>query len=237
MLRQDSSRIDPNPDESRPDPEQQSVRSGSASVDIQRELNRLEEAILDSPRIPFSRRTLIDEEQILDRLDTIRLNLPTAFAEAEELIRRKEEIVLEAQQYANEIIEAAERQAAGILDEMGIVRQAKAEADRIRQQVQLDCDAAQQQTVEEIEQLRSQAQQELEEMRSRAIAECEAIEVGADDYADRVLRNIEHQLGDMMRVIRNGRVQLQQESQTYSVRQQGGEPQSPPPGQHPPKRR
>ncbi|HIK32955.1 MAG TPA: DivIVA domain-containing protein [Oscillatoriales cyanobacterium M59_W2019_021] len=218
MLRQDSAGIESqsNPTSPADEPSATGVPVGDAtrtpSVDIQRELSRLEEMILESPRVPFTRRTLIDEEQILDHLDKIRLSLPSAFQDASALLQRQEEILQQAEQYAREVVEAAERQANGILDEMGIVRQAKVEADRVRQQVQIDCEAAQEQTIAEIEQLQMQAQQELEAMRARAIAEASAIETGADEYADRVLRNIEQQLSDMLRVIRNGRQQLQQES-------------------------
>ncbi|MDY6938089.1 MAG: ATP synthase F0 subunit B [Cyanobacteriota bacterium] len=218
MLRQDSTGIEPNTNGAaeRGNPAPSGVPVSDATrdrgIDIQRELNRLEEMILDSPRIPFSRRTLIDEEQILDILDAIRLNLPTAFQDAEEVVRRQEEILQQSEQYAREILNAAERQATGILDEMGIVRHAKEEADRIRQQVQLDCDTAQEQTIAEIDRMKQKVQQEVEAVRAQALADSEAIETGADEYADRVLRNIEGQLSDMMQVIRNGRQQLQQES-------------------------
>jgi len=210
MLRQDTSRI--NTDRTELSPQDESLQGGSGGIDIQRELNRLEEMILDSPRIPLTRRTLIDEEQVLDQLDLVRLNLPAAYLEAEDVIRRKEEILAQAERYAQEILAAAEQEATQILDEMGLVRQAKLEAEQIRLQVEEDCELAQEQTLAEIERARRQAQQEIEEMRNRAIAECEEIHHGADDYADRVLRNIEQQLGEMMRVIQNGRQQLQQES-------------------------
>lgn len=209
MLRQDASRI--NPDFTEPIPDDESV-SGGGGLDIQRELNRLEEMILDSPRIPLTRRTLIDEEQVLDQLDLVRLNLPAAYLEAEEIIRRKEEILASAERYAQEIIASAEQEAVQILDEMGLVRQAKLEAEQIRAQVQQECELAQDQTIAEIERLRRSAQQEIEEMRRNAVAEAREIHSGADEYADRVLRNIEQQLGDMMRVIQNGRAALQQES-------------------------
>lgn len=182
--------------------------SSSAAIDIQRELNRLEEMILDSPRIPLTRRTLIDEEQLLDQLDLIRLNLPSAFQESDIIVRHKDEILQEAEEYAQEIIEAAEQRASQILNEMGLVQQAKAEADQLRQQVQHECETLQQQTLTEIEQIRYRVQQEIEEMRSRTVAECEEIQNGADDYADHVLGTIEQQLNEMMRVIRNGRQQV-----------------------------
>ncbi|MGF1493977.1 MAG: ATP synthase F0 subunit B [Microcoleaceae cyanobacterium] len=182
--------------------------SGSPGVDVQRELNRLEEMILDSPRIPLTRRTLIDEEQMLDQLDLIRLNLPSAFQEADIIVRHKDEILQEAEEYAQEILEAAEHRATQILNELGIIQQAQAEANQIRQQVQVDCESLQQQTLSEIDQVRYQAQQEIDEMRSHTLAECQEIQNGADDYADHVLDNIELQLNEMLRVNRNGREHL-----------------------------
>ncbi|MGB7709840.1 MAG: DivIVA domain-containing protein [Microcoleus sp.] len=180
----------------------------TTGVDIQRELNRLEEIVLDSPRIPMTRRTLIDEEQLLDQLDLVRLNLPIAFQEAELIIRHKDDLLQEAELYATKVVEAAELRAAELLNDMGLIQQAKVEADQLRQQVLLDCEAIQQATLAEVEQIRYQAQEELAEMRARAMAECEEIQNGADDYADQMLDNIEHKLSDMLRVVRNGRDRL-----------------------------
>lgn len=185
----------------------------TAGVDIQRELNRLEEIIIYSHRIPLTRLTVVDEEQLLDQLDLVRLNLPIAFQEADLVLRHKDELIQEAELYAQEIIELAEQRASELLNEMGLIQQAKIEADQLRLQVQLDCEAIQQATIAEIEQIRYQAQQELDEMRARAIAEAEEIQNGADDYADHALDSIEQQLTEMLRVIRNGRQQLDNNSQ------------------------
>ncbi len=168
--------------------------------------------ILDSPRIPLSRRTVVDEEQLLDQLDLVRLNLPAAFQEATELLVHKEAVIQEAEQIAQQIIATAEQRANQILDEMDIVRQAEREAHHIRQQVQQECEIMQQQVLADIEQMRRQAQQELGEMQRIALAECEEIQRGADDYADRVLSDLEAQFAEMMRVVRNGRQQIQADS-------------------------
>jgi F0F1-type ATP synthase membrane subunit b/b' len=210
MLRQKLSRGDPEPDEFQPPNSPLNRRAGN--FDIQAELNRLEEIILDSPRIPLTKRTLIDEEQLLDQLDLVRLHLPAAFEEAVALVRQKEEILLQAEEYAQDIIAAAQQRAAEILDELGIVRQAELEASQIRRQVQQECEQIQQSTLTEIEQLRRQARQEIEQLRRMALDECEDIQDGADEYADAVLSNIEQQLSDMLRIIRNGRQQLHNDS-------------------------
>ncbi len=185
-----------------------SADSGATSLDIQRELNRLEEMLLDSPRVPLSRRTMIDEETFLDQLDVIRLSLPDAFEQAEAILRQKEEILAQAEQYAQEIIATAEQQASQILNETGILRQAEYEAQQLRQQVQQECELAHGQTMAEVEQSRRQGLRDIEEVRRGAIEEAEEIQRGADEYADKVLRDMESNMGEMLRIVRNGRQQL-----------------------------
>ncbi len=180
-------------------------------IDIQRELNRLEEMILDSPRLPILGRTMIDEERLIEQLDIIRLSLPEAFHESEVIVRHKEEIYLQSEQYSQEIIEAAERRSAQMINESAVVRQAEMQAQQIRQRVQQECEAIREQTIAEIDQMRRQAQQDLEDMQRMAIAECEEIQAGADEYADRNLQDLEIQLTEMLRIVRNGRQQLQPE--------------------------
>ncbi|MGI0493475.1 hypothetical protein ACN4EG_16965 [Alkalinema pantanalense CENA528] len=183
---------------------------GSQNLDIQQELNRLEEMLLDSPRLPLplSRRTMVDEDAFLDQLDLVRLSLPEAFQLAEEVVRQKDEILVQAEQYAQEIIETAEQRAAQILNETGILRQAEYEAQQLQMKVQQECEAAQQQVLAEIDQTRRQAQRELEGMQQRALEEAEEVQRGADEYADKVLRDMEAQMSEMLRIVRNGRQQL-----------------------------
>lgn len=213
MLHRDSSRSDP-PDREESNNSGEPPSNGSRGVDIQRELTRIEEILFASWHIPFIGRTLVEEEALLAQLDLVRENLPIAFAEAEKIVTQREEILLQAEEYAQEIMEAAERRADQLLDEMGIIQQAELEANQIRKRVQQECEAIQEQTMTEIERMRLQAQQELEQMRQMAIAECEDIQNGADDYADAVLGSIEQQLSEMLRVIHNGRQQLNGEPQS-----------------------
>lgn len=210
MLRQDPSRSEP-PDRNQPNHTSELASTRSGGIDIQRELNRIEEILFDSFHIPFTQRTLVDEEVLLAQLDLVRENLPAAVEEAEKIVSQRDEILLSAEEYAQELMETAERRADQILDEMGIIQQAELEASQIRQRVQQECEVIQEQTLAEIERMRLQAQQELEQMRQLALADCDHIQNGADDYADAVLTSIEQQLTEMLRVIRNGRQQLQSE--------------------------
>ncbi|MBH8574892.1 DivIVA domain-containing protein [Nostocaceae cyanobacterium CENA369] len=210
MLQPHLSNTEPNQNGSYP-PSPESA-NGSGSVDIQQELNRLEDLILDGLRIPLTGRTIIDEEILLEQLDFIRLSLPSVFQEAAVILEQKEEVLLEAEEYGQQIVEAAQAKRAQILAESEITKQAEREAEQLRQQVQKECEAMMQETLAEIELKRRACQQELEEMRKTAIAQAQEIENGADEYADSVLEGIEQDLQDMLRIITNGRQQLRADS-------------------------
>lgn len=165
--------------------------------------------VLGSPRVPFSRRTLVDEDQLLDQLDLIRLSLPPAFRDATALLQQRDTLISEAERYAQDLIAAAEQEAAQILDEIGIVRQAEQMAQQIKTQTQQECDALRSQTLSEVDRMRLQAQQEWETLRQQALADQATIQADADAYAHDVLGQIEQQLSQMLRIIQNGRGQLQ----------------------------
>lgn len=179
-----------------------------SGIDIQQELNRLEEMILASFRLPIIGKTLVDEEKLLEQLDIVRLALPEAFAEAMAILENKQEILLEAEEYGQQIVDAAQAKRVQILDESDIIRHAQREAEQLRRQVQQECELLMQQTMEEIDRKRRQCQQELEQMQQKAMDEAEAIERGADEYADSILENIENDMNDILQIIRNGRQQL-----------------------------
>lgn len=183
---------------------------GTGGVDIQQELNRLEEMVLASPNIPLTRRTLVDEERLLDQLDLVRMHLPVVFREAEAIVNQKQEIILQAQLEAEQIIDAAKIRAAQLVNQTEIFQQAEQAAKQLQAQVQQECQMALEQNHVEIDQIHLQAQQELTQMRQNAITEAKEIQQGADAYADNALKNIEQQLHDMLQVIQNGRRQLQQ---------------------------
>ena len=183
--------------------------SAPERFNIQQELDRIEEIVLESPRVPLSGKTVISEDELLDQLDVVRVNLPAAVQESVQIVQQREEILMEAEQYAQEIVTAAEKQAATILNEMAIVRQAEVQAAQLRATTEQECEALRSQTLGEIEQLQTQARQEWEETRTRTVTEAKTIQEDADTYADQVLENMERQFMEMLHVLRNGRQQIQ----------------------------
>jgi F0F1-type ATP synthase membrane subunit b/b' len=154
-------------------------------MNVQAALDQLEETIFDSPRLLWFR-TLVNEEILYEQLDQIRLNLPTAFQEAEELLRQREDILEEANAYARDLLTQAEQRARKLVEESVIVRQAQSQAEQILRQSRQEHEDYRRQTLQEIEQLQREA----------------------NHYVDQVLQNLEMHLLESLRVIRNGRQNL-----------------------------
>ncbi|MCM1982643.1 hypothetical protein [Lyngbya confervoides] len=203
MLRQDSSTTSV--------PKKSSVKGKTQTthqqgLELQQQLQRLEEIIvLEGFKLPMTSRTIIDDDQLLTQLLTIERSIPDCIKDAETLLERREDILNDARQKAQEIIQQAERRAAQIADELTIIKQAEIEAQELRKQVQDEVDQIRRQNFSEIERVRRQTQQEVDSLRKSARMECEQIHRESDRYADSVLGELEHNLSAMIKVIQNGR--------------------------------
>jgi vacuolar-type H+-ATPase subunit H len=187
------------------------------SPDIFKAIDRLEERILNSPRVPLTGKTMVDEEVLLEQLDAIRLSLPEVVTTAREILEYKHQIVREAQQQAQQVLDEASHCAAQISNELGIVDRAEQEAKQIRQMALGECEQIRQQAFVELQQLHDCQARELGQMRQDAMAECLQIQAGADEYADRVLHNIEYQLKDLLQSIQRGRQYLNRDADALRI--------------------
>ncbi len=172
------------------------------------ELDRLEELLLKSPRVPLTGKAMVAEDDVIECLDVIRARMPATIDAAQSIINQQDLILTTAEQQAQQQIMAAQQQAFQIANELGIIDRAKAEAAQIHQSVMAECAAAREQIRQESEQARRQQLQEIDNIRQQALAEAQAIRRGADDYADQVLHAIDTQLGEIQAKIRRGRQHL-----------------------------
>jgi predicted GNAT family acetyltransferase len=175
-------------------------------------LDRLEETILNSPRVPLTGKTMVNEDDLLEQLDAIRLNLPDVVAMAQEILQYKEQIIKDAQQQVQQIVADANQRAYHVANELGIIERSEREANQLRQVAIAECEQLRQQAVAEVERVRHHNIQEMERMRQKTTLECQQIQDGADEYADRILHSMEHQLSDILQAIQRGRQKLDRES-------------------------
>jgi cell division septum initiation protein DivIVA len=177
-------------------------------------IDRLEETILNSHRVPLTGKTIINEEELLEQLDAIRSNLPDTIIVAQEIVQYKKQIIGETQQQVQQILAEANQRAYQVANELGIIDRSEQEAKQIKQIAIAECEQLRQQTIVEVERIRTHNIQEMERMRQQVTIECQEILAGADEYADRILHNMEYQLTDVLQAIQSGRKRLNIESES-----------------------
>jgi hypothetical protein len=164
---------------------------------VYRLLDTIETLVIKGYPIPLTPWYIVPHEKIIDMLDNIRTSLPSELAEANNIIKRRDEIQLESQRRAKDMLGEAKSQAEMLLSESELLKAVQIEADRIRQQV-----------LAESEYMRKQAREEAEMIRTQAINEAVAIKEGADHYAEKVLCGLEGDLTNLQTIVRNGQKHL-----------------------------
>ncbi len=135
-----------------------------------------------------------DMETLLDRIDA---SIPEDIKEAESILRRREEIQIEAQQRAERIIIDARNEAEKILSESELLNQVHKEAEKIKEQVLAECQDLREKTIDEAKAIKIQAEDEA--LRTKE---------GAENYAEQILNNIDTDLSQLQQIVQNGKMYL-----------------------------
>ena len=102
-------------------------------LDILYLLDQLEEVLGGGSRVPLTSRTLVDEQEILDILDQIRVAIPDEIKAARRLTQERDQLLSEAHAEAQRIQAAAEAEAAERVAEHVLVRSAEGRAADIEE--------------------------------------------------------------------------------------------------------
>ena len=166
--------------------------------DVQQELDMLENTISQGVSVPLTDLVIVDAGIILERIESIKHNLPTALAHSLEILQQKQAIIQQAKNQAQQVLKSAQAEAERILQESTLLRQTELEASKIKFDAQQEC-----------EQLRQTTYEEIERWREMATIEYEEIQKDADNYAKTVLSDLEDNLSQMLTIVHNGRQQLE----------------------------
>ena len=102
-------------------------------MDILYLLDQLEEVLGAGSHLPFTSRTLVDEQEILDILDQIRVSIPEELKAARRLAQERDQVLADAQAQADRLLREANEHAAGRVSEHALVRSAEARAAEIEE--------------------------------------------------------------------------------------------------------
>ncbi|MEW6522624.1 MAG: ATPase [Bacillota bacterium] len=94
-------------------------------------LDKLEELISRSSRVPFTGKVLIGEDEVYDLLDEIKAALPEELRQARQVIRERDRILEHARTEAELLLGEARAQIQRLADESSVTRQARAQAEDI----------------------------------------------------------------------------------------------------------
>lgn len=87
-------------------------------------LETLEEMLESSKVLPFSGKSIVEKEEILDIIKEIRLKLPDELKQAKWVKEERERILVEAKKEADDIVKEAENRIISMIDEHEITRKA-----------------------------------------------------------------------------------------------------------------
>ncbi len=94
-------------------------------------LDRLESLVNQSRRLPLTPNIVVNEEDILEAVDQIRMALPDEVREARMVLESREARLREAAEQAEQTVLAAQERAERLTDDHEVTRHAQVEADRV----------------------------------------------------------------------------------------------------------
>src|SRR5216683_4011214 len=97
-------------------------------MDIVYLLDQLEEVLGAGSRLPLTSRTLVDEQEVLDILDQVRVSIPDELKAARKLTQEREQVIGDAHAEAQRILTDADAQVAERIAEHSVARLAEQRA-------------------------------------------------------------------------------------------------------------
>jgi len=137
------------------------------SMDILYLLERLEEVIGAGRPVPFTSRTLIDDEECFAIIDQIRLSLPNEIRQARMVNAERDALLDEARARAEQIVKMAENEAQERVRDHYITQQAQARAGDILDQADSDAVKTRQEAEEYVYRALVELDQHLESLTSQ----------------------------------------------------------------------
>lgn len=109
-------------------------------MDIQHLVDRLEQLLNDSRRLPLSAYLLVDEDRIYNLVDQMRVAIPEEIKRANRVEADKDRILAQANEEAERIRELAKQEASELVNRDSITMSSQQRADNILERARRDAD-------------------------------------------------------------------------------------------------
>ena len=94
-------------------------------------LENLEELIENGTKVPLSTKVLVDQEELAEILEEIRIKLPDELKQAKWVKEERQRIIMDAQKEADQIVKETETKIISLVDDHEITKQALAQKEEI----------------------------------------------------------------------------------------------------------
>ena len=100
-------------------------------MDILHLVDLLEEQLNQSRPLWFTQNVIVDEEQMLNIIDQMRVSIPEEIKKAQQLLAQRDRILAQAQEEANRTLAIAREKSEQLVERDAIVQAAQSRADEI----------------------------------------------------------------------------------------------------------
>jgi cell division septum initiation protein DivIVA len=199
-------------------------------------LDKIENAIYNSRKVPLSDYSLIRRDKILNLIEKTRQELPKEMKQArwvtqenqrilQDSQRKAVDIVRESEKRSEELLKAAQEESRKRLDKEEIVVHAKKRAEELLETAGKEAETIVTNAKMQSDEIMKTAKSKAESMVARAKEEAEITRSGADSYALKILSNLESEFSRVLAVIRKSKSMISESTEqevTASYAQEAG---------------
>jgi F0F1-type ATP synthase membrane subunit b/b' len=115
-------------------------------MDIQHLIDRLEQVLAESRRIPLSANLIVDEDRLFNIIDQMRVSIPEEVKRANRVEAEKDRILAQAQEEAERIRDLAKHEATDLVRRDTVMVSAQTRADTILERARRDAEMIRQES-------------------------------------------------------------------------------------------
>jgi len=145
-------------------------------------IDKIEELAISGKKFPMSRKTLFDPDELLRLVDQLRVAVPEDLSRAQEVLRKREDLLNQGLDEARKIRASAENEFRNKLDEHSLVKESEKHAEDII----------------------AQANEKAQRIIDASHVESDKRRVAADQYSQEVLYQLEQDVAGVLTTIRHG---------------------------------
>ena len=109
-------------------------------MDIQFLVERLEALVVNARKFPMTSQVILEQAAVLDLIDQMRVAIPEEVKSARRIVQESDRVVQKAREEGEQIIGAAQEQAALLLQDQSIIREAEGRSDEMEKRAQTKAD-------------------------------------------------------------------------------------------------